>query len=155
MQNATSRATNKRRAAFKVNLRTPWEKSFAFTSAARRQISPATLRRIMELNAADQALWHLGDALLTQRLAEQRAAGILEELPKPKKEAAPQKTEGVPLVSEEEAGDGAYEEEEDDNAYEEEAPPSRATGADGSADNEDRDGASVDDDESTHVHEEL
>ena len=175
LQNATSRAANKRRTAFK-NLRTPWEESFAFTSAARRQINPATLRRIVELNAADQGLWDLGDAMLTRRLEEHRAAGTLQELPKPK-EPEPQKADPPPPVdppidpegeagadddasAEEEAGDSsvAPREEAEEEGYDEGQPPSRAKGADGSAagedDGDDASGDSVADGDEI-AHEEL
>jgi hypothetical protein len=177
LQNATARSANKRRSAFK-NLRTPWEESFAFTSAARRQINPATLRRIEELNAADQALWDLGDAILTRRLEEQRAAGALQKLPKPKEEPEPgEKKEPVPPVEDppgaaEEGGTDAgasaeegagkapttfapseFEEYEDEDAYDDEEPPPRAGAADGIAAGEDNGGSasgdSVADEEET------
>lgn len=43
--------------------------SFAFTSAARRRLPAALLRRIEQLNAADQALWEAASAGLDAALA--------------------------------------------------------------------------------------
>ena len=42
---------------------------------------PADIGEASIVSALDQALWELGDAMLTARLEEQRAAGVLEEMP--------------------------------------------------------------------------
>ncbi|GAB4820624.1 hypothetical protein N2152v2_007670 [Parachlorella kessleri] len=63
---------------------TPWHESFAFTKEARRRVPQTILDRILELNRLDQQLWELGDKLLSAKVAEQQAAGVLEQLERPK-----------------------------------------------------------------------
>lgn len=78
----TTSAAKKRKSSLN-ELRTPWDESFQFTSAARKALDPNLVERIRELNKGDFELWQLAKDLLARAVAEQKEAGTLQVLPPP------------------------------------------------------------------------
>ena len=79
-QGATKRAADKRKGAFR-SLMTPWHESFAFSSSVRKALPAGLVRRIRELNGADEEVYALGRQLLASAEEEMSALGVYEALP--------------------------------------------------------------------------